>query len=173
MQKYVQWSPIHFCSICLAEVVEERNRVRRVEHTARVNLTPSSPYTSQSTLQSSSANVNHIESSSLPGIWNFLVATTSSPTSTATHSGQFPDALYFFLISYQCDPTPFCLPLLSPTQVPFSLLLMIICFSLLSRTEDSTLLSSFFPSFIQSVSCTVGSVSLFPNIHSSVSTYHV
>jgi hypothetical protein len=46
-------------------------------------------------------------------------------------------------------------------------------FPLLSRTEASTLWSSFFLNFIWSISCIVGIPSFLPNIHLSVSTYHL
>jgi hypothetical protein len=48
-----------------------------------------------------------------------------------------------------------------------------ILFSLLSRTEVSTLWSSFLLSFICFVSCIVEIPRSLPNIHLSVSTYHV
>jgi hypothetical protein len=46
---------------------------------------------------------------------------------------------------------------------------MIILFCLLRRTESS----SFFLSFIWSVSCIMGILSSFPNIHLYISTYYV
>jgi hypothetical protein len=50
---------------------------------------------------------------------------------------------------------------------------MIILFPFLSRTEASTLWSSFFLSFITSVSYIVGIAHLLPNIYLSVKTYYV
>jgi hypothetical protein len=50
---------------------------------------------------------------------------------------------------------------------------LIILFLFLSRTESSTLRSSFLLSFMWSVSCIVGVIHSLPNIHLSVSTYHV
>jgi hypothetical protein len=46
-------------------------------------------------------------------------------------------------------------------------------FPLLSRTEASTVRSSFFLSFLWSVSCTMSILRFFHDIHLSVSTYHV
>ena len=46
-------------------------------------------------------------------------------------------------------------------------------FPLLNRTEAATLLSSFLLSFKWSVSCIVGIPHTVPNLHSSVSMYHV
>ena len=48
-----------------------------------------------------------------------------------------------------------------------------ILFSLLRRTEISTLWCSFFLSFMWSVNCIVGILSFLPNIHLSVSAYCV
>jgi hypothetical protein len=48
-----------------------------------------------------------------------------------------------------------------------------ILFPLLRRTEASTLWSSFFLSFIWSVSCILGFLSFLPNIYLSLSAYHV
>jgi hypothetical protein len=45
-------------------------------------------------------------------------------------------------------------------------------FSLLSRTETSTLGSSFLLRFIRFMSCIMGILNLLANIHLSMSTYH-
>jgi hypothetical protein len=50
---------------------------------------------------------------------------------------------------------------------------MIILLPLLSRIEAYTLWSSLFLSFMWSVSCSMGILSFWANIHLSVSTYHV
>ena len=92
------------------------------------------------------------------------------------HTSQFPDPLsvisiYSPICSWPIFPSPssplFLLSLSYP-QHPVSIL-----FSFLRRTEASTLWSSFFLSFLWSVSCIVGIQSLLPNIHLSVSTLHV
>jgi hypothetical protein len=48
-----------------------------------------------------------------------------------------------------------------------------ILFPLLRRNEISTLWSSFFLSFMCFLNCILGSLSLWANMHLSVSTYHV
>jgi hypothetical protein len=87
---------------------------------------------------------------------------------------QFPDPLYFSPVSSHTCSCSLSLPsplfLLSPSH---PLPPVIILFPLLSRTEASTLLSSFFLSFMWSVNCIVGILSFLPNIHLSVRTYHV
>jgi hypothetical protein len=50
---------------------------------------------------------------------------------------------------------------------------LIILFPLLSRTEVSTLWSSFLLSYIWSIKCIMDIPCSLPNIHLSVSTYHV
>ena len=72
------------------------------------------------------------------------------------------------------DPAPFFSP--PPLFIPspsYPLPTMIILFPFLTRTNTSTLCSSFVLSFIWSVSCNVGILSLFSNIHLSLNTYHV
>ena len=85
-------------------------------------------------------------------LFNFLTLCTSPPSPPIPDS-PFPSSL-----------PPKFLPLLLP---------LIILFPLLSRTEASTLWSSFLLSFMWSVSCIMGIPCSLPNIHLSVSTYHV
>jgi len=109
--------------------------------------------------------------SCIPVIWNFLVVTLQI---LIPHCYTLLLNSLTLCTSFPSHPTPgpplLSLPLLSPSQVPPP---MIILFSLLSRTEVSTLWSSFFLGFICSVSWMVGIPSFLANIHLSVSTYHV
>jgi hypothetical protein len=108
-----------------------------------------------------------------PGIllvsWHLdiLMATPRSPSPMFT-------PLFNFLIFYTSPlfpstPDPDHLLLLSPKNLP-PLPFIIILFPLLSRTEASTLWSSFFLSFIWSVCCIVCILSFWANIYLSVST---
>ena len=90
-------------------------------------------------------------------LFNFLTLCTSPP------SPPIPDS------SPLLPPPPF-LFLPSPSH---PLLPLIILFPLLSRTEASTLWSSFLLSFMWSMSCIVGIPHSLANIHLSVITYHV
>jgi hypothetical protein len=89
--------------------------------------------------------------------------------------------LFNFLTLYTSFPSPPIpiLPLFSPPPLLFlpspsqPLLPLIILIPLLSRTEASTLWFSFLLSFMWSVSCIMGIPQSLPNIHLSVSTYHV
>jgi hypothetical protein len=75
------------------------------------------------------------------------------------------------LLPYQILPTLYHPPSTFHPSHPLSCL--IILFPLLSRTDTSTLWSSFFLNFIWYVSYIVDILSILPNVHLSVSTYHV
>jgi len=87
-------------------------------------------------------------------------------------SVQFPDPLYISISSHSWF-CPFPLPLLSSSRPSHPLIPLIILFPHLSRTEASTLWSSFLLNFIWFVSYIVGIPSFLPNIHLLVSTFHV
>jgi hypothetical protein len=90
-------------------------------------------------------------------LFNFLTLCTSPPSPPIPHPVPlFPPLPLFFL------PSP------SHPLPP-----MVILCPLLGRTEASTLWSSFFLSFIWSVSCIMGIPSFLSKIHLSVSTYHM
>jgi hypothetical protein len=76
------------------------------------------------------------------------------------------------LITWFCPSfsPPLLLFLLSPS---YNLLSLIILFPFLSKTEASTLWCFFLLSFMWSASCIMDIPCSLPNIHLSVSTYHV
>jgi hypothetical protein len=103
------------------------------------------------------------------GTFWLLVPVSRSPLLHT--SVQFPDCLHISSTPPTPNSAPFppiFLPSPSHPLLPLSIL-----FSLLSRTEVSTLWSSFLLSFICFVSCIVEIPRSLPNIHLSVSTYHV
>jgi hypothetical protein len=111
--------------------------------------------------------------SCFPSIWDFLVATL------VPHPSHCYRPLFNFmtLCTLPLSPptpdsvTPF--PSLSLLGPSLPLPLVIILFPLLRKTEAPTLWSSFFLSFLWSVSCIMGILSFFPKIRLPVSTYHV